>query len=131
MGFTHDWSLAIDRLTKGVDHASEQAFANWHRQQPTGGFDFATCLDVFARSEQHHAHLGFFQVKGQTEEAPAKVDHFIEHDLGEAFHFSGAVTDFTDHADVGGGDRRLEAGDAAFEFLQDVAHDRENVKSRV
>ena len=63
--------------------------------------------------------------------AAAKVDHFIEHDLGEAFHFGGAVTDFTDNADVGGGDRRLEAGDAAFEFLQDVAHDRENVKSRV
>ena len=131
MGITDYGSLAIDRFAERVDDAAEQAFADWHRQQPAGGFDFAACLNVFAGSEQHHAHLCFFQVEGQTEKATAKVDHFIEHDLGEAFHFGGAVTDFTDHADVGGGDRRLEAGDAAFEFLQDVAHDRENVKSRV
>jgi hypothetical protein len=79
-------------------------------------------LIVSPSAKQHAADFGFFEVQSQAVEAAGKLDHFVEHDIAQAFHFGRAVTDLADDAHVGLGDGGLEAGDLGFNLLKDVAH---------
>ncbi len=120
--FTFDVALAVDGLTEGVDHAAEEALANRNGEEAAGRFDFVTCFDAFTGAEEHAADFGFFKVEREAEHTAGELDHFVEHDIAQAFNLGGAVTDFTDDAHIGLRDGGLEAGDLGFDLLEDVAH---------
>jgi len=119
---TFDLTLAVKSLSKGVDDAAQQALADGDGEQAARGADFVASLDVLAGAEKHAADLGFLKVEGQAVKTAGEFDHFVEHDIAQAFDLGGAVTDLADDADVGFGDRRFEAGDLGFNLLEDVAH---------
>jgi hypothetical protein len=51
-------------------------------------------------AEDDRSDLGLFQVEREACDAVAKVQHLIEHGVGEAFDFGDAVGNFADGADV-------------------------------
>ena len=51
------------------------------------------------------------RLRAKPKTPPRKLNHFIEHDVGKAFDFGRAVTDFADDADIRRGDGRFDAGD--------------------
>ena len=117
-----DVAFAVDGLAERVDHAAEECFTDGHREQLAGGAAFGAFLDGRVITKQHDADFAFFEVEGHAGDATAEVDHFVEQDAGESFHFGHAVTDLADSADIGFFDRRGDAGDLLFEFLKDAAH---------
>ena len=122
LGFALDFAFAVNGLAECVDHASEEALADWHGKQASRCLDFVAGFDAFAGAKDNAANFGLFEVERQAEHAAGELDHFIEHDVAKAFDLGCAVTDLADHAHVGLGDRRLESGDFAFDFLEDAAH---------
>ena len=113
-GIGLDFTLAIHGFTEGIDDAAEHLLADGDGKEPAGGLDFVAGLHFFAASEQHDADFGFFKIEGQAEEAVAEIEHFVEHDFGEAFDFGHTIADFTDGADIGFLNGRFESGDLCF-----------------
>ena len=122
LGLALDLALAIDGLTQSINHAAKETLADRNGKQATRGLDLVTGLDAFAVTEKHAADFGLFQVQRQAIDTTWKLNHFVEHDVAQAFHLGGTITDFADDADVGFRDCGLETCDLGFDLLKDVAH---------
>ena len=122
VGGRGDGALAIDRLAQGIDDAAEQCLTDRDGEQLAGGAAFVALFDGRIVAEQNHPDLVFLEVEGHAGDPATKLDHFIEHHVGEAFDLGDAIAHLTDNADVGFFDGRGDARDLLFEFLEDAAH---------
>jgi hypothetical protein len=95
-----DRAFAIDGLAECVHDAAQQTFANGHREQLAGRLDLLAFLHRCVVAENDRPDLGFFEVEREAGDAVAKVEHLVEHGVGETFDFGHAVADFADGANV-------------------------------
>ena len=81
-----------------VDDAAEQPLADRHLQELAGRADFGALLKLRVVAEDDDADFGLVQVQRQPGDALAKVEHLVEHDIGQALDLGDAVADFADDA---------------------------------
>ena len=124
-----DRSLAIKRTTEGVHHATEKAFADRHGEQLARGLHLGALANAQVITQHDGADLGLFEVQRDADDAVAEVEHLVEHRLGQAFDLGHTVGDFAHGADVLPGDRRFNAGDLGFNFLENRTHSSISNKS--
>ncbi len=94
-------TFAIDADPKGIDHAPQQAHADWNGKQAPGRTHLLTSHDILVFTEENGADLRLFQVQRDAEEAVAEVDHLIEHHATETLDARHAIADLPDDANIG------------------------------
>ena len=107
-----DRALAVDRLTQGVDHATDQLGADRHFQNAARALDGIAFGDVLVLTQNHGADGVALEVQGQAESGGAvrgggEFQHFALHHVGEAVDATDAVG-HRNHRTLGArfGDRR-------------------------
>src|SRR5204863_5919079 len=98
--FAADRPLAIERLTESVDDTAQQPFANGHLKQLASGANLLALANFAPVAENDGPDLGFFEVERQADDAGAKINHFVQHRVAEAFDLGDTVTNFANGADI-------------------------------
>ncbi len=99
-----DRALAVDRLTEGVDHASEQRIANRDRRDGARGADLVAFFNVGVVAHHDDGDCVFFEVEDEPVRAVlGELNELRLHGLAEAVHRGNTVTDRDHLTDVGNG----------------------------
>ena len=106
------------------NHAAENSLAYRNGEQLASGAALIAFLYGTVVAQKHNADFALFKVQGDARHAIGEIDHFVERNIGKAFHLGHAVTDLADGADIGFFDGCRDVGDLLFEFLEDAAHIR-------
>jgi hypothetical protein len=100
-------AFVVDRLTKGVDDATEEGIANWDFDDTTGRTDGIAFFDLGVRAQEDHTDGFFFEIEGHAHDGAAlaamsvlKLDKLGRHDIAEAMYAGDAVANFNDGTDV-------------------------------
>jgi hypothetical protein len=96
-----DRALAVDRIAKRIDDASEQALSDRHIDDSAGALDGRAFRDLGVRAEDHDADVIGLEVQGHALGAIAELDHFARLDIVEAVDARDAVADRQHSADLG------------------------------
>ncbi len=88
-----DRAFAIDRLTEGVDHATQQFGTDRHFQNTAGGLDHVAFGNVFVFAKNHGADGIALKVERHAEGVAGKFEHFALHDVLQAVHTADAIGD--------------------------------------
>ena len=123
------------QVIPGGPAATDQLFADRHRNNPVGPFDRVAFLDVRVLAEQHRADAVFLEVERDTEYAVRKLEHLAGHGVLDPVHAGDAVADRHDGADfrdvhVDRVVADLVADDLGDLFSLDVHMSREDVAPR-
>jgi hypothetical protein len=84
-------TLAVDRLTEGVDHAAEQFGTNGHFQNAAGRLDDVAFGNVFVFTKNHGADGVTLEVERHAEGVAGEFQHFALHDILQAVHTADTV----------------------------------------
>ena len=95
-----DVTLAVDRLTEGVDHPAQHRVAHGHSSDFAGGLDGAALLDAATLAHQHHADVVVFEVEGDALGAVLELHQLTGHHLLQAVDAGDAVADLQHGSDV-------------------------------
>ena len=87
-----DRALAIDRLTQGVNDATDQLGADRDFQNATGTLDGITFGDAFVFAQHHGANGVALEVHGETEDVAGEFQHFALHGIGQAVDTADTVS---------------------------------------
>src|SRR5262249_28250614 len=96
-----DRTLAVDRIAQRVDHAAEQALADWYVNDGAGALDRLPFLDLAVVSEDHHAAVVGLEVQRHAAHAVLELDHLAGLHVVEAIDAGDAVADREHLADLG------------------------------
>ena len=89
-----DRTLAVDRVSKTVDHTAEQSTADRHIHDGAGACDGVAFADAAVVAEHHDADVVRLEVQRHAAQAGAReLDHFACHDVLQAEHAGDAVAD--------------------------------------
>ena len=120
--FSVDWAFAIDGVTQRVNDATEEGFANGHREELAGGGDFVAFFELRNVAENDAADFRLFKIQRDADGAARESHHLVVHDVGEAINFGHAVGDGADVAGVFLDRFGRELGDLLFDLVEDGAH---------
>ena len=110
-----DWSLAVNWLTERVDHAAQQAVANWHGQNTSRCLDDLVFFQGIDETEHDGTNGVFVQVHGEAKRSVFELQELVHGAGWQTRHAGDTVADFdnaSDHLRASGG---LEVGDVALE----------------
>src|SRR5439155_23096038 len=62
-----DLTFAVERVSYGIDHATQQSFPYRNREQPAGRFCLVAFRYLGGVAEQNRTHLSFLEVKSKPE----------------------------------------------------------------
>ena len=102
-----DGAFVVDGTAERVDHAPNHGVAYGHAHDAARALHFIAFFDLGIFTEQHHAHLVFFQVHGDAGHAVREGKKFAGHHLVEAIHARDAVAERDDRAGFVHGDLRF------------------------
>src|SRR5262249_46017372 len=74
-----DRPLAVDGLPDGVDHATDQRFADRHGGDAAGALDAVALLDVLVGAEEHDTDVVLFEVEDHAEHVAGEPDQLARH----------------------------------------------------
>ena len=97
--FRKDGAFVIHGQPQRIHHAPDQRLAHRHGHNRVRALHHVAFLQLRSFSEQHHAHLFFFQVQRNAVNVVWKRQHFAGHDLLQTVHACNAVADADDCAD--------------------------------
>jgi len=110
-------AFAIDGLPQGIHDATEQLFADRHRDDASGALDDVAFLDFRVLTEQHGTDAVFLEVQRDTEDAVRKLEHLAGHGALDTVHPRDAVAERHDAADFGDVDLDSIAADLVADDL--------------
>ena len=93
-----DTLAAVERRSQGVDDAANQLIAHGHGHDPLGALDDVPFLDLRIISNQHGAHLVFFQVQRQSRHLVGEIEQLVGHHVVQAVDARHAVAYRDDRA---------------------------------
>ncbi len=71
-------ALSVDRLAEGVDDSSQQAVANWQRQNVAGSPNRLAFLDVVDLAEDHRTDGLLVEVQGEAISAALELEQLVD-----------------------------------------------------
>ena len=117
---TGEVAQAVDRLTEGVDDATEHAVADRHRENATRRLDGLAFLDRVDVAEHDGADRLLVEVEREADAAVLELEQLVHAAIGEARNAGDAVADLGDAADRAGLQRRREAFEVLTKRGRDV-----------
>ena len=91
--FGLDRSLAVDRITEGIDDAAKQAFADGHFDDRARTLDGLPFLDFAIVAENNDADIVVLEIERHAAHAALEFDHFAGLDIVEPIDARDAVAD--------------------------------------
>src|SRR6185437_8646688 len=86
-----DRAFTVDGLTKGIDYASEHAFANLYGSDLACATNGGSFYDVTTLPHQYHTHVVFFQVERDGPDAIFEFHEFAGADIAEPVYTSDTI----------------------------------------
>jgi hypothetical protein len=114
-----DLTLAVDWLTKCINHATTQLRANRHLENAARAFDGIALGDVLVTTENHRTDGITLEVKRQAERIAGELKHFALHCIGQAVNTANAIGDRDDRTLVTDLCTSAQALDSALDQLAD------------
>ena len=94
-----DGTFAVERLAERVHHAADQGLTHGDGHDGVGALDGIALSNLGVFAEKHGAHLIFFQVQRDAEDAVGEGEHLAGHNFIEAVDAGDSVADRDDRAD--------------------------------
>jgi len=115
-------TLAVNRISKGVNCTAEERFANRDGEKTSGGLDLVAFFEGGHITKDDASHFFLFEIERNADGATGELYHLVVHDIRQAIQLGHAIGDGSDGAGVllhrlGG-----EFGDLLFNLLEDGAH---------
>src|SRR6185312_2638345 len=76
-----DRTLAVDRIAQRIDHAAEQALADWRIDDGAGALDGLALFDLAVGAKNHDTDVVGFEVQRHAARAVFKLDHLAGLDV--------------------------------------------------
>ena len=102
-----DGPFVVDGLAQGIHDAAHQSVADGHAHDVARALYLVAFFDLGVFAKDHHAHLVFFQVHGDTGHTVWERKQFSGHDFVQAIHASDTVAQCDDRASLVHRDLRL------------------------
>jgi hypothetical protein len=88
-----DGALAIDGVSKSVDHTAEKSLADGNVDNLSGTLDGLTLLDQSIGTEKHDTDLASLQVHAHALDAGGELDQLLGLDIAHAVDTGNTITD--------------------------------------
>jgi hypothetical protein len=97
--FGFDLAFAIDRATKWIDDATEEAISDRNRENLTGTSNSLTFFDTAVLAEDDNTDLARIKIERKSERSIVEFEQLVGHRRRKSFDSSDAIACFNNGAD--------------------------------
>jgi len=95
-----DRTFSVQRVPDGVDHPTQQAFANFDRGNPPESFHLVPFAHFFGRTQQYGSDIVFFEVQHNSLDAALEFNHLVRFHIHQPIYTGNTVTHREDGSDL-------------------------------
>ena len=126
-----DRATAVDRRAQRVDHATQVAVADGHRQHLAGALDALALLDQRTVAEEHDADLTDVEVQRQAQQAALELEQLVGHRRMQPLDPCDPVAGLDHAADLFACGLRRERRDVALDRCADLVGTDRQLRHRL